>query len=122
MGLFHKHEIPGLIDPESLKDELLGRARILSVEATTDAVRAGTVCKITLEVTLDGTPKYTVVVTQGLYGAMRIAYLNNTPVPPYAVAVRVDPLDRTRVWIDVKANIPTFTDDGPVDYAEADFR
>jgi hypothetical protein len=38
------------------------------------------------------------------------------------VAVRVDPLDRTRVWIDVKTNIPTFTGDGPVDYAEADFR
>jgi len=122
MGLFRKHQIPGLIDPESLPDGLLGRARILSVEATTDVVRAGTVCKIALEVTLDGTPAYTVLVTQGLYGAMVLAYLNNTPVPPYAVAVRVDPRDRTRVWIDVKANIPTFADDGPLDYAEADFR
>ena len=110
MGLFGKiKSFSGKPDAELMKNGLLGRGVVTSVEQTNVTVGhegdPHPVCIFGLEVTLDNTPPYEAECRQSV---------PLTTVPQFVpgstiVTVRVDPTDHTKVALDLDTPTPTVT-------------
>ncbi len=110
MGLFNKmRNLTGSVPKELLKNGLLGRGIIVSIQQT--SVSTGVdfdpshVCVFTVEVALDSAPRYTATCRQ----AVRATILPQLMLPGATVAVRVDPNDRSRIALSLGEEPPTVT-------------
>lgn len=110
MGLLSKmRNLTGSVPKELLEHGLLGRGIIVSVQQTGVSTGAdfdpAHVCVFTVEVALDGTPRYNATCRQ----AVRATILPQLMLPGATVAVRVDPADHSRVALSLGEDPPTVT-------------
>ncbi len=110
MGLLGKMKsMTGAVPKELLENGLLGRGIIAAVQQT--SVSTGVdfnpshVCVFTLEVALDGVPRYQATCRQAILATV----LPQLMTPGATVAVRVDPKDRSRVAISLGEEPPVVT-------------
>jgi hypothetical protein len=110
MGLFSKmRDLAGSVPSELLEQGLLGRGIIVSVQQTT--VSSGVtfdpshVCVFTVEVALDGVPRYTATCRQ----AVPATVLPQLVAGEAIVAVRVDPDDHSRIALSLGEQAPVVT-------------
>jgi hypothetical protein len=110
MGFMNKmRTMTGSVSKQLLETGLLGRGIIIEVKQT--AVSTGVdfdpshVCVFTLEVALDGEPRYQASCRQ----AVRATVLPQLLAPNATVAVRVDPADHSRVALSLGEAPPTVT-------------
>jgi len=110
MGLFNKmRNLAGSVPKELLQNGLLGRGIIVSIQQTSVSTGAdfdpAHVCVFTLEVALDGVPRYTATCRQ----AVKATILPQLMLPGATVAVRVDPNDHSRIALSLGEEPPTVT-------------
>jgi hypothetical protein len=110
MGLFSKmRDLTGSVPKELLENGLLGRGIITHVERTSVSTGAdfdpAHVCVFTLEVALDGQPRYKASCRQ----AVRATLLPRLMAPGTTVAVRVDAGDHSRLVMSLGEEPPTVT-------------
>jgi hypothetical protein len=101
--------LTGTVDPELLKNGVLGRGLVIGVEKTGTSVGSKQdprpVCSFDIEVTLDNTAPFRAQVRQSIPLADFPQYVPGQTF----VAVRVDPADHTRVALDRSQEPPTVT-------------
>lgn len=110
MGLFGKMKsLSGKPDAELMKNGLLGRGIVTSVEKTSVTVGQDwdphPVCIFGLEVTLDNTPAYQAECRQ----SVPLTTLPQFTPGSTIVTVRVDPTDHTKVALDLATPTPEVT-------------
>jgi hypothetical protein len=110
MGLLSKMgDLTGSVPKELLENGLLGRGIITGIKQTSVSTGAdfdpAHVCVFTLEVALDNEPRYTASCRQ----AVRATLLPRLMASGIAVAVRVDPANRSRVIMSLGEEPPTVT-------------
>jgi hypothetical protein len=110
MGLFSKmRDMTGSVPKELLENGLLGRGIITQIKQTSVSTGAdfdpSHVCVFTLEVALDGQPRYTASCRQ----AVRATLLPRLMAPGTTIAVRVDPGDHSRLAMSLGEEPPTVT-------------
>jgi hypothetical protein len=110
MGLFNKmRTLTGSVPKELLENGLLGRGLIVSIQQTSVSTGAdfdpSHVCVFTVEVSLDGEPRYNATCRQ----AVRATILPQLMMPNAAVAVRVDPNDHSRIALSLGEDPPVVT-------------
>jgi hypothetical protein len=110
MGLLSKmRDMTGSVPKELLENGLLGRGIITQIKQTSVSTGAdfdpAHVCVFTLEVALDGEPRYTASCRQ----AVRATLLPRLMAAGTTVAVRVDPSDHSRVAMSLGEEPPTVT-------------
>jgi hypothetical protein len=110
MGIFNKmRDLTGGVSKELLEHGQLGRGIIVSVKQTSVSTGAdfdpAHVCVFTVEVALDGVPRYTATCRQ----AVRATILPRLMMPGATVAVRVDSGDRGRIALSLAEEPPTVT-------------
>jgi hypothetical protein len=102
-------DLTGAVSKELLEHGELGRGIIVSVKQTNVSTGAdfdpAHVCVFTVEVALDNVPRYTATCRQ----AVRATILTQLMMPGAAVAVRVDPEERSRIALSLTEDPPTVT-------------
>lgn len=100
---------------ELLKDGLLGRGVVVSVQQTSATIGPESdparVCVFSIEVALDAVPRFSASCRQ----AVRAAILPQLMLPEAVVAVRVDPDDHTRIALSPDEAPPVVTTTGSGD-------
>lgn len=113
MGFMDKiRSVGGGVSPELLKNGVLARGEVLSVQPTGmqvshggEVVGTSQVCNVSLQVYMDNTPPFQATVRQGI----PVLLLQQVAGGNATVAVRVDPSDHTKVAIDFNSEVPTVT-------------
>ena len=99
----------GSTDDTLIQNGILGRGEVTNVDISGMTLQMGNglverKCTITLEVFIDGVPKYTATAVQRVQ-EIALQQLSSNAV----VAVRVDPADHSRVQIDFASQVPEVT-------------
>src|SRR3954453_20019198 len=110
MGLFNKlRQATGSVSRKLLEEGLLGQGIITDIRQTGVSTGAdfnpSHVCKLTVEVSLDNTPRYTATCRQ----AIPATILPQLASGQATVAVRVDPEDHSQIALSLGEEPPTVT-------------
>jgi hypothetical protein len=104
-------QLTGTADPELMQNGLLGQAIVISVQETGTSVGSRhdprPVCDFEVQVRLDSAPPFAARVRQSVQLARVPTFVSGQTM----VAVRVDPVDHTRVAIDFSQEPPSVTID-----------
>ncbi len=110
MGLLSKmRNVTGSVSKELLRDGLLGRGIIVSIQQTSVSTgpdfNSAHVCVFTVELALDDEPRYTATCRQAVLATV----LPQLMTPNATVAVRVDPNDHSHFALSLGEEPPTVT-------------